>query len=323
MGLTRVSGPVEMGTREIIDWDAAKVAKFGTVPLMLSHSLCSHPLFSEDAIARLLENPNRANYYVNTMDTAGHNRASRREGELKGLSGLEVLDAVRRGVIWILLLKPEKADRRYGELLETIYAEMHRTVPGFRTDFRKMTLLISSPKVQVHYHCDIPGQTLWQVRGEKRVYVYPNRAPFLDQEALERIALGEAHEFALPYNSDFDKEATIFDLKPGQMLHWPLNAPHRIVNGDCVNVSFTTEHFTAANRRSFYVNYANGVLRKQFGRKALSQQTSGPGYWAKLGVAAGYKYARGRTGKTLHIDFAVDPSAERCVRTIPAYELRV
>ena len=313
-----------VGNAPIIEWEAPKLKAFGTAPVMFRHTLSDNPLFSNAALARVIDTADRDDYYVNTMDRTGHNRASRREGEIRDLSGAQVIDAIHNGTLWLLLLNPQKADPAYADLLEAIYAEMSRMVPGFRTSFRKMTLLISSPRVQVHYHCDIPGQTLWQVRGEKRVHIYPNKAPFLDQHALEEIALGEAHEFTLPYAEDYDRHATVIDLKPGHMLHWPLNAPHRIVNGDCVNVSFTTEHFTRSNRRSFYVNYANGVLRKRLGWRDLSQSSSGPAYWAKLGVATGYKLLRRKSsgGKTMRIDFAVDPEAADCVRDLPPYEIR-
>jgi hypothetical protein len=315
---------VSVDNASIMEWEAPQLKAFGTAPVMFRHSLSDHRLFSDVALARAIEAADRQDYYVNTMDRTGHNRASRREGEIRDLSGAQVIDAIHKGTLWLLLLNPHKADPGYADLLEAIYAEVSRMVPGFRTSFRKMTLLISSPRVQVHYHCDIPGQTLWQVRGEKRVYIYPNKAPFLNQPALEEIALGEAHEFALPYAEDYDRHATAIDLKPGHMLHWPLNAPHRIVNGDCVNVSFTTEHFTPSNRRSFYVNYANGVLRKRLGWQDLSQTTSGPAYWAKVGVATGYKLLRKKSsgGKTMRIDFNVDPAAADCVRNVPPYEIR-
>jgi hypothetical protein len=306
----------------IVNWEPAKVAQFGAVPLQFDHSLNSHALFSESALARLIEKAGREDYYVNTMDITAQNLRSRREGEIRNLSGEEVLQAVAAGRIWILLLKPHKAEPAYADLLRDIYTEMEGAVPGLSTDFRKMTVLISSPNVQVYYHCDIPGQTLWQVRGQKRVYVYPNKEPFLNQAALEKIALGEAHEISLPYDPAYDDGATVYDLKPGQMLHWPLNAPHRIVNGNCVNVSFTTEHFSPSGRRTFYVNYANGVLRNRLGLKRLSQHIEGPSYWAKLGVAAAYKLtgSQRRRRKTLQVDFAVDPRAPHGVRNIPRYE---
>lgn len=307
----------------IIDWQADKLAQFGAVPLQFQHRLHDHALFSEAALTKLLDRLDRRDYYVNTMDVNSHNSRSRREGEIRDLSGAQVLEAVKRGRIWILLLHPARVEPAYGELLQQIYAEVGHTVAGFNANFQKMTVLISSPNIQVYYHCDIPGQTLWQVRGHKRVFVYPNTAPFLEQAALEKIALGEAHEISLPYDPQFDAHASVFELHPGQMLHWPLNAPHRIVNGDCVNVSFTTEHFTPGIRRSFYVNYANGILRHSLGFQHLAQRTSGPSYWAKLGLAAAYKLAgkQHQHRKVLRVDFAVDPNAPLGVRDITPYEM--
>ncbi len=308
----------------ILNWNEVDLSQFGSAPMRIGHSLHNHELFSESRLAQLLDTVRREDYYVNTMDTSGHNSRSRREGEIQGLTGARVLDAVGTGQIWILLLHPYKSDPAYLTLVHDIYEEVTNKIPGFKASHLKTNILISSPNIQVYYHSDIPGQTLWQVRGEKRVYVYPNREPFLNQASLEKIALGEAHEISLPYDPRYDEHATVYDLQPGQMLHWPLNAPHRIVNGDCVNVSFTTEHFTAPIRRMFHVNYANGVLRNRFGLSGLKQQIEGPSYWGKLGLAALYKLAgkQRKHRKTLRVDFAVDPEAPRGVRTIPAYEYR-
>lgn len=311
-----------LAQQTFIDWSSAQVERFGESYLCLKHQLHQHPLFSESHLAQMLERMDRDDYYVNTMDVTSHNLRSRREGEIKGLSGSEIMEAVRTGRIWILVLRPHRLDPAYTDLLHEIYRQIGARIPGFRTTHEKMNLLISSPGIQVYYHSDIPGQTLWQIRGNKRVFVYPNKPPYLDQAALERIVLGEAHEISLPYRPEFDQAATVFDLKPGEMLHWPLNAPHRIENGDCVNVSFTTEHFTPAIRRRYYVNFANGILRHRFGAQHLSQRSDGPGYWAKVGVAAAYKITGNhkKRKKVLHVNFAVDPKAPNSVRDIPAYD---
>lgn len=308
----------------LISWPEAAAGNFGREPLQLAHTLHQSPLFTDAALARLIEGSKRENYYVNTMDVTAHNVKSRREGAIVDTSGADVLDAVRNGQIWILIQNPEEVDPAFGEILEGVYREMADTVPGFRPFRTKMTVLISSPNIQVYYHCDVPGQTLWQVRGNKSVYVYPNHAPFLEQAALERIVLGEAHEISLRYDPAFDKDAIVYDLQPGQMLHWPLNAPHRIVNADCMNVSFTTEHFTDDIRRQYFVNYANGILRNRLGMSRLSQRTVGPTYWGKLLVGAAYKAsgAKKKRSQVFKIDFAVDPKAPRGVRSIPPYEFR-
>ncbi len=313
-----------MSDPTIIHWEDNDLSEFGSLPLQYRHNLHQHPLFSQAALARLIENLDREDYYVNTMDVTAHNVTSRREGEIRGLSGQEVFEAVQNGHIWILLLQPHKSEPGYSEILRQIYEEISGKLPGFKPKYQNMTILISSPKVQVYYHCDIPGQTLWQVRGNKSVYVYPNREPFLNQACLERIALGEAHEISLPYEASFDAHAVVYDLQPGRMLHWPLNSPHRIVNGDCVNISFTTEHFTGPIRRMFLVNHANGILRNRLGCSSLSQKTAGFGFWAKAALTSAYRLTgiQKRRRKTLRVDFQVDPKALRGVRSIPAYEFR-
>lgn len=296
---------------------------FGRHALNLGHEFAQSSLFTNEALAGLIERAPRGLCHVNTMDVTTHDPRTRREGIIDGLSGAETLEAVQRGHIWILLQNPDQFDSRYGEMLRAIYDEFEARVPGFKSYRQKMSILISSPRVQVYYHADVPGQTLWQVRGRKRVYVYPNTEPFLPQPALERIVLGEAHEISLGFEEWFDEHAQVIDLEPGRMLHWPLNCPHRIVNADCLNVSFTTEHWTDELRNTYAVNYANGVMRRTLGLTKLSRPASGPGLYGRLALAGAWKFAglQKRRERSFKIDFKVDPTAPWCVRSIPAYEL--
>ncbi|MEZ5933586.1 MAG: hypothetical protein R3F54_16860 [Alphaproteobacteria bacterium] len=309
-------------TKPILTWDDVDIDAFGVEPLRIKHRLHESPLFSDDMLATLIEQSARENYYVNTMDITSQDRRTRREGETGDISGKDALQAVKDGSIWYLLMRPEQVDPRYRELVDEIYDEIASHVPGFDATSRKLSILVSSPNIQVFYHTDVPGQTLWQVRGVKRVYVYPPRFPYLPQPNLERVVMGEAHEISLDYDPAFDQDAVVFDLEPGQMLHWPLNAPHRISNHDCVNVSFTTEHSTRDTRRAFIVNYANGVLRRSLGVSELSQATGGPLYWAKYGVAGAYKMLgmNKKRSLTYKVDFRVDPSQPKGFRDITPYE---
>lgn len=309
-----------MNDRIIAQWTQHHTDAFGKEPLLFKHTAHLSPLFRDDALAELIERTPRSNYYVNTMARGAKDRSSRREGEIRDLSGKDVLQAVARGHIWILLLYPETVIPEYSQLLEKIYEEIQEKVP-LKVFKKKISVLISSPSIPVFYHCDLAGQTLWQVRGEKTVYVYPNHEPYLPQSNLEKIVLNEAHEISLPYDPEWDKRAAAFTIKPGDMLHWQLYAPHRIQNGNCVNVSFTTEHVTPVVRRNFTVNFANGILRRTTGLQSLSQSTSGLQYWGKFATVAAAKALRlqkGR-GQKFNVDFTVDPEAPDCVRDIPPY----
>ena len=53
----------------------------------------------------------------------------------------------------------------------------------------------------------------------------------------------------MPYADWYDRYAQVFDLEPGQMLNWPLNAPHRVENLNFANISMTV----------YYVNDMAGL----------------------------------------------------------------
>lgn len=303
-----------------IDWTDANSRDYGKSIVHVHHRLHDSPLFTDEALARLIEIYPREHYDLHTMteDAASHNKDSWREGDLGACSGEDVIEAIRHGHIWLNLRKVMTVSMDYAELLERMFAETESHVPGLRTYKHNLGILISSPKAQVFYHADIPGQSLWQLRGKKRVYIYPFGAPFLSQEAMERIVLGEADESEMVYEPWYDDHATVFDLAPGEMLHWPLNGPHRVVNLDTLNVSVTTEHWTDAVRASYLAHYANGILRRH-GVSNPRHTTAGPVFWAKAALAAAYKFGGAQKKRRFEhwIDFAIDPAAPRGWIDIP------
>ncbi|MEM9277646.1 MAG: hypothetical protein AAGA76_03650 [Pseudomonadota bacterium] len=303
----------------ISDWKPEFAENFGQEARLLHHRLSETGLFTHDALAELIEAFPEAAYNLNTMGY-DHDNPEWREGVIRSTSGKDVIQAINQGRMWLNLRMVETVDPRYGKLLNEIFDEFEGYVPGFKTFKRKFGILISSPKVQVFYHADIPGQSLWQVEGRKRVYVYPNRAPYLAPEHLEGIILGETEE-EIPYDSKFDDDALVYDLGPGEMVHWPLNCPHRVVNEDCLNISVTTEHWTDDIRKSFAVNYANGVLRRSFGVEHPSQSISGPTVYAKAAMAVAWRKLKLDQSKKVvrMIDFTLDPKAKTGMVDIPAF----
>ena len=305
----------------ITDWQHHYASLFGNHALALSHSLASSPLFSDDALAALIDKTPREGYHVNYSQKTPGNPPKRREGEIKGLSGRDVLDVVRNGNIWVNLTSPAQTEPAYGKMLDELYDEFEERVPGFKSYKRNLTILISSPNVSVKYHSDVPGQSLWQVRGTKKLYVYPNTQPFISQPALEKLILGQLRETDMPYESWYDDYAQVYTLDAGKMIHWPLNGPHRVINEGMLNVSFTTEHWTNELRKHYAVNYANGILRSKLGMQNLSQQVTGASYLAKLGLAGLVKFTplNPQKQKVYTVDFTVDPSTAEGVRDIEGY----
>lgn len=297
-------------------------AVWGRHSVKLNHTLNDHPLFSNDALIALIDDYPRDRYNLTTMSAPGAPKGFWREGEKGDASGADVFDAIANGRIWINLRKVMDVDQRYGDILDEMFEEMERYVPGFDSFKRNMGILVSSPGAQVYYHCDIPGQSLWQVRGEKRIFVYPNAAPFLKQDEIERVILGETEE-EVPYEAWYDRYAQVIDLKPGEMLHWPLNAPHRVENLGMLNVSVTTEHFTPEIRKQYAVHYANGVLRSRLGLQNLSPRIDGPMVYPKMALAAAFKFGGLQKSRAVQrmVDFRVAKNAPGGFEDIPAYVL--
>jgi hypothetical protein len=88
------------------------------------------------------------------------------------------------------------------------------------------------------------------------MWLYP---PF-DPEIMPRWRFDEicaGGEEDLVYKRSFDAKAERFDLEPGDALSWPAFAPHRVLNGDELNVSLSTFHNTEAAMREVQHGAAN------------------------------------------------------------------
>lgn len=307
-----------------IEWTPEQIRDFGRRPMLLKHRLADSPLFSDEALERLIEATPRDLFHVNTMPRGETDPRKWREGDMIGLSGREVMEAVARGNIWVHLQRVHEAFEAYGEFLDDLFADIERSVPGFRSYKRSMSVLISSPNMNVALHADVPGQSLWQVRGRKRVWVYPPRPPHLPQSTIENIVLQRSFDTELPYDPSYEAAAESFELEAGDWTTWPRNSPHRVRNADCVNVSFTTEHWTDELRDGYVVDYANGLLRPLLGGQDLSRATSGPAFFAKLALAAAHKGFRKlarRERVPMTIDFRVDPRAELGFSDVAPYQI--
>ena len=123
------------------------------------------------ALAGLIETLPRENYVLMHTGPVGSDKKLWEEGEIADLSGEDVIKAIRRGNLWLLIRQEDVSDPM-SRLLQDIYEEIDTNVAdGYPTFNRISDILISSPSAQVYYHFDHNGQTLWQVHGSKRVYV--------------------------------------------------------------------------------------------------------------------------------------------------------
>ena len=248
---------------------------FGQRVVVGTHALQDHELFTDAALIELLDRFPREHLYALSMGTDPTKVEENRMALHDGVSGAELLRAVRNGRLWLNVTRVDRADARYRKLIDDLYRSLGAQIPGGVADASQGTLLISSPHALVYYHADGPASALWHLRGRKRVWVYPALDPrYMQTELLEDIFAGVRHEY-LPYDPAYDDAAEVYDLEPGQWIAWPQNAPHRIVNFDSVNVSLSTEYFTRASRRRFQVYVANRYFRTRLGCRNLAVREDG------------------------------------------------
>lgn len=250
--------------------------RFGEGVCRARHELHRDPLFRDAGLIALLDRYPREHIGVFTM---GDTPDSWQRGRLGDISGARLLEAVKSGRIWLNLRGASDHDAEIAQIRDNLFRETKSRVRRFFPFRKDVGLLISSPRARVFYHLDIPRVMLLHLRGRKRFYVYPREVGFIEPADLENVARGITEE-EIPYSDALDAGAAVFDLVPGDMVHWPQNAPHRIDNGNDLNVSLSVEFMTPMALLRANALYANGWLREKFGWSAgLEDRPSLAWFW--------------------------------------------
>lgn len=304
--------------RLLADWTADQVASIERAIYVANHHLAQLDLFSDAGIVETLARHPDEDLGVNTMGADPTRRDEWREGSAGNCSAQVLIDAVKRGRLWLNLRRVMDHHAEYRELVNGLYEELEQLSPGLRTYNRSANLLISSPNAIVYYHLDCPVNMLWHIRGRKRVWAYPLDSGIVADETVEAVLCGDAAE-ELEFRPEYDELAQSFDVEPGQMITWPQHTPHRVVNTEGLNVSLSTEHMTRAAARRNNVYLANRHFRSLFGGGFQNSDTDGRAAAAKefslrlcrrVPMLApkppqGYEYPQ---------TFVVDPEAFNCIR---------
>ncbi|WP_426436871.1 hypothetical protein [Bradyrhizobium genosp. P] len=271
----------------IVDWQAQHERLFGQHAIKLRHRLAESELFTRQSVGKLIERCPKSHLGLESISFDGET-PKRIYGELGDSSGLQAIEAIEKGRMWMNIRRIMDWAPEYNDLLNRIFSEFEVRMSGFKTFKRNIGVLVSSPNAKVPYHADIQGQSLWQISGVKRVFVYPRSDVFMPSQNIEKILLRETNE-DMPYRAWFDEFATAYDLHPGEMLTWPLYAPHKVENHDCLNISVTMEHWTRSTWNAYAVNYGNGVLRRTLGMQNTSTSDRGLHVYPKAAAALLWK----------------------------------
>ena len=309
-----------MANHILTNWNEETASAFTKRPILTEHNLHTREMFSDDGLADLLDRYPREAFNLYTMDnSASGAKESFKRGVPGDLSGDEILEAVKRGRLWVNLRRANDHCELYETLCEEMFGEIDARTPGMKTFKRDVGVLISSPNARVFYHLDIPLVTLWQIKGEKTMYVYPTGAPYARDEQVEGVVLGETEE-EIDYEPAFDAGAEVYTLTPGKMASWPQTAPHRIDNGNCLNVSLSCEFLTLPALVHANALYTNGVLRRRYGKAPTIASDNGARKYAKAVYARAHKLVGSRSSFETIVEpsFEIDLNAENSVRNFPA-----
>ena len=297
------------------DWTKPEFDILEEAVLLAKHRLDETGLFTDDALAELIDRHPDDYLTIAAMGT-DENKFEWMTGIRDGASGKEIIQALKNGKIWVNLIQLARYHPEYSKLLNGLYDELEKNAPGFKAKHRSANLLISSPQAMVYYHLDLPINMLWHIRGEKKVWVYPHfDSRFASQRNIERAILGEMPE-DMPYEKWFEDYALEFHVKPGQMITWPQNSPHRVTNLDSLCVSLSTEHRNKRAKRRVNVHLGNHYLKKHFGLKDLSIRPDGfkacakEAYARVVQIADKLLSAKKMEPYVYRKRFVIDPNAE-------------
>ncbi len=258
------------------DWSEQQYSNFGLKAQIAKHNYHTLPLFADNALIDLLDSHPRQWLQAFTMGTDPTQNDEWKTVDIDAsTSGLEMWQAVKNGRIWLNITHIEETDQSYADLITGMYDQLSRHCPHLQNPVADYsTLLISSPDAQVYYHMDAEPNSLWHIRGNKKVWIYPEMdVEFIPQHLIEDIYAGEIDE-NIPFDLSFDEKAIYHVLVPGEVASWPHNGPHRIQNID-LNVSLATSYYTPTIYKRQYVQLANRFLLRNMGIKNRSMQEEG------------------------------------------------
>jgi hypothetical protein len=229
------------------------------IPVRGEHDIPAY-LSSDEALIHILNRYPAELLDISRYDFGESGRIVWTAGQRGHAAGETVLDAVRNGQLCIALNNIESA---HPGLWAEIRLALASLDPQIERKSRKVTgqLVISSSTARFPCRFDTANVVLFHLRGFQRVWVYPTDETHLPQTKIETTVAGETPG-DLPRNRIEDSAAWRFGVVPGEVLAWPLHAPHYSENeeGLCVSIIITYE--TAASRLANGAHLANGVLRR-------------------------------------------------------------
>jgi hypothetical protein len=263
-------------------WSPVLGASLSTAVIRSHHRLADLGVFDDEHLVQILDHHPRAKLQAYAPNTPGVSAWP--AVDLGRADGVALLDAVRTKGLWLNVIGLESWDERSRELVIRLFGEISEVLPDLLPETVGATLLISSPGATVPYHFDPDPNVLWQLRGRKRIYIYPARNDaFATRDAREDLVGGYLREY-IHYDPTFDEAALTEEIGPGDVLAWAHNSPHRVLALEGMNVTLSTDFQTKRTRRWRHVWGANRFLGRRLHLPARSTAERGLASMVKIGA---------------------------------------
>ncbi|MGN6107038.1 MAG: cupin-like domain-containing protein [Kofleriaceae bacterium] len=237
----------------LVELDPSRFASdFNRRPFAVRHALADHPAFSLERLVELARRlpPEVVEYNAGDLPLTQDPKRTPHNG----LSIEETIQRIHECRSWMVLKRVE-IDPEYNRVLDDCLDVVAPLAPGMRT--RRAFVFISSPGSVTPYHIDHEYNFLLQIRGQKSMSLFDPAV--LSEQEIERFYRGEHRNLVL--SEARAHEARTFELRPGDGVHVPVNAPHYVVNGPEASVSFSITFRTPEGDRRSAVYQVNDRLR--------------------------------------------------------------
>ncbi len=263
---------------------------------LFSHGLKGHPLFELSNLIELARRPlpNGAYWSNGAVDVTDH-------WDSNGRPRLTLVDTLANigDNNSLVILKKVAKDPVYGPLFQELTAKITALCGDqMRHDMGlgEASILISSPNRITSYHMDRDCNFLFQVAGDKTLYVYDQSdRQLVPHEAREQFYSGNANSITHP--GPGHRSGHAYELHAGDGVHIPVFAPHCARVHDNISVAVAVIFFLRTVIDEGRIYHVNALLRK------LGASPTPPGIsrWRdrlKLAAANGYRTARNRLEST-------------------------
>ena len=166
----------------------------------------------------------------------------------------------------LMLQNVERYDAEFRTAVDRLIEWAARTLSVSPRQFKYCTasIFLSSPGAISSYHTDREQNFLVHLHGQKTVHVFPRRLS-VQQELL--VAMFRRRKgIYFEYDPTLELAASLYTLRPGNILYVPRNWPHWVDNSDQVAMSLSINFFRPADFLLEQFYQLNDKLRARFTR---------------------------------------------------------